>query len=41
MSLRIASLLTEEPVEILNYESVAVSFPDFEERLRLVLDRAS
>ena len=41
MSLRIASLLAEEPVEIVNYESVAVSFPDFEERLRLVLDRAS
>ena len=41
MSLRIASLLTEEPVDIEGYESVAVSFPDFEERLRLVLERSS
>lgn len=41
MSLRIASLLAEEPVEIMNYDSVAVSFPDFEERLRLVLDGAN
>lgn len=41
MSLRIASLLTDDPVEIVNYESVAVSFPDFEERLQLVMDKQS
>ena len=41
MSLRIASLLTDDPVDIVDYESVAVSFPDFEERLQLVMDRQS
>ncbi len=41
MSLRIASLLTEELVEIVDYESIAVSFPDFEQRLQLVMDGQS